>query len=108
MVVLLPSVVITGSGTAWKSPLDHPMWQLNLLFQLLMLPAVFGLTAVQEFAARGLGTPVPFDPPKRLVTTGVYSFVANPMQLSAVVLLFAVGIVLRNVWVAAAGVMAHL
>jgi hypothetical protein len=49
------------------------MWQLSLFFQVLMIPAVIGLTAVQEFAARGHGTPVRFDPPRRLVTTGVYA-----------------------------------
>jgi hypothetical protein len=51
---------------------------------------------------------VPFDPPRMIVTTGVYAYVRNPMQLSAVVLLFLLGIVLRNAWLAAAGVMAHI
>lgn len=37
-----------------------------------------------------------------------HSYVRNPMQLSAVALLFLLGLVLRNVWVSAAGVMAHL
>jgi len=32
-----------------------------------------------EFALRGLGTPAPFDPPRRLVVTGLYCFVRNPM-----------------------------
>jgi hypothetical protein len=63
---------------------------------------------VQEFVTRGGGTPVPFDPPRRLVTTGVYAYVGNPMQLSAVVLLVLLGIVVWNPWVAASGVMAHL
>ena len=35
-------------------------------------------------------------------------FGRRPMQLSAVVLLFLVGIVLRNAWLSAAGVMAHI
>jgi len=108
MLFVLPTIVITQSGTSWRSPLALPLWQLSLYVQVLMLPAVLGLTAVQEFAIRGHGTPVPFDPPKRLVTTGIYAFVANPMQLSAVVLLLGVGFMVRNVWVAAAGVMAHL
>jgi len=108
MLFVLPTIVITQSGTSWRSPLALPLWQLGLYVQVLMLPAVLGLTAVQEFAMRGHGTPVPFDPPQRLVTTGIYAFVANPMQLSAVVLLLGVGFMVRNVWVAAAGVMAHL
>jgi hypothetical protein len=69
---------------------------------------VLGLTAVQEFVTRGGGTPVPFDPPSRLVRSGVYAYVANPMQLAAAVLLSVWGLVLGNLWVAAGGVMAHV
>ncbi len=105
---VLPAIVISQSASSWRFPLALPMWQLSLYIQILMVPAVLGLTAVQEFAIRGYGTPVPFDPPNRLVKTGIYAFVANPMQLSAVLLLLGIGMMLRNVWVAAAGVMAHL
>ncbi len=106
--VLLPAIAIDGSGSSWRSPLDRPAWQLALLAQLLALPGIAGLSAVQEFVTRGGGTPVPFDPPKRIVTTGLYSYIRNPMQLSAVALLILLGLMLENVWVAAAGVMAHL
>jgi protein-S-isoprenylcysteine O-methyltransferase Ste14 len=108
LVFLLPAVVIEGSGSSWLNPATLPVWQLSLLAQGLAIPALFGLTAVQEFAIRGGGTPIPFDPPERLVTTGVYAYVRNPMQLSAVVLLLLLGLALRNLWVSAAGVMAHI
>lgn len=105
---LLPSVIITGSGSAWQNPFLRPAWQISLIIQLLALPALLGLTAVQEFVTRGGGTPVPFDPPRRLVMSGAYAYVRNPMQLSAVVLMALLGLVLWNPWVAAAGVMAHV
>ena len=108
LLFVLPAILIEGSGSSWENPMVRPFWQLSLLAQALAVPALLGLTAVQEFVARGAGTPVPFDPPRRLVTTGVYAYVGNPMQLSAVVLLFLLGLVLRNPWLAAAGVMAHL
>ena len=57
-------------------------------------PALLGLAAVQEFAVRGSGTPVPFDPPKRLVTTGPYAYVRNPMQLSAALVMLGWGAIL--------------
>jgi protein-S-isoprenylcysteine O-methyltransferase Ste14 len=108
LLFVLPAMIIAGSTSTWRNPLTLPLWQLSLVAQLLALPAVIGLSAVQEFVTRGGGTPVPFDPPTTIVTTGVYAYVRNPMQLSAVVLLFVLGLVLRNAWVAAAGIMAHI
>lgn len=40
-----------------------------------------------EFVARGNGTPYPWDLPEQLVTTGPYAYLANPMQVSAVLIL---------------------
>ncbi|GAA4919996.1 methyltransferase family protein [Streptomonospora salina] len=51
----------------------------------LLAPALLpGLAAAREFATAGRGTPLPYDPPRRLVTGGPYAYVRNPMQLSAV------------------------
>jgi protein-S-isoprenylcysteine O-methyltransferase Ste14 len=61
---------------------------------------------VREFAAHG-GTPLPLDPPERLVTTGPYAHVANPMQLTCAVLLAGWGVLLASpAMVAAAGMAA--
>jgi protein-S-isoprenylcysteine O-methyltransferase Ste14 len=105
---VLPAIVIEGTSSTWRSPLDRPAWQVSLIVQALACPAILGLTAVQEFVKRGGGTPIPFDPPRQLVTTGVYAYVRNPMQLSAVMLLFLWGLLIGNPWVSAAGVMAHV
>jgi len=108
LLFVLPAIAIEGSGGVWLNPLTRPAWQNSLFIQLLVLPGIVGLTAVQEFVTRGKGTPVPFDPPKALVTTGIYAYVRNPMQLASVALLFVLGLVLGNVWVSAAGMMAHI
>jgi protein-S-isoprenylcysteine O-methyltransferase Ste14 len=42
-----------------------------------------------EFATRGRGTPMPLDPPRRLVVAGPYRYVRNPMYVAA--LLFLLG-----------------
>lgn len=107
VLVVLPTVIINASGSTWLNPMSRPAWETSLIVQIVAIPALLGLTAVQEFVTRGGGTPVPFDPPRRLVTTGVYAYVGNPMQLSGVGVLVLVGVFLRNPWISAAGVMAH-
>lgn len=46
-----------------------------------VLGLAVGLWCAFEFAWRGLGTPAPFDPPRKLVITGPYRFVRNPMYV---------------------------
>jgi len=76
--------------------------------QVLFLLAIPGISAVMEFAERGQGTPIPYDPPQRLVTSGIYRFCANPMQLScAAVMLHWAGL-LRNGWLVLAAVLSIL
>lgn len=78
---------------------------LAVALQVIAIPALLGLAAVHEFATRGGGTPVPFDPPARLVRSGPYAYVANPMQLSAALVLAAWGALTGHPWVIAIGAM---
>ncbi len=84
---LAPSMAMAGGVGSWRHVTALPRWELSLLIQLGVLVAVPGVLAVREFAERGHGTPYPWDPPQRLVTSGPYAYVANPMQLSAVTLM---------------------
>jgi protein-S-isoprenylcysteine O-methyltransferase Ste14 len=106
--LVFPAIAIDASQTSWVNPLTYPRWAVGFIIQVFALPALLGLSAVQEFVTRGCGTPVPFDPPRRIVATGPYAYVSNPMQVSAVLLLLLVGAVMQNPWVAAAGVMGHI
>ncbi len=105
---VLPAIVIDATGAGWTRLFERPTWQISVIMQCLAIPAIIGLSAVQEFVIRGGGTPVPYDPPRRIVTTGLYAYVRNPMQLSAVLLLCLLGLALRNFWLASAGIMAHI
>jgi protein-S-isoprenylcysteine O-methyltransferase Ste14 len=48
---------------------------------LLAIGALIMVKCVWDFAWTGRGTPAPFDPPRRLVVTGLYRFVRNPMYV---------------------------
>jgi protein-S-isoprenylcysteine O-methyltransferase Ste14 len=106
---LVPEVVFAlRPGRGWDALLSEPAWLRNLELQAIVLLGVLGVSAVQEFAQRGKGTPIPYDPPKQLVISGLYRYVSNPMQLSCALVMSAWGCVLRNPWLAAAGVMSLL
>ncbi|NIR57291.1 MAG: hypothetical protein GWN88_23035 [Nitrospinaceae bacterium] len=62
----------------------------------LLLSLVPGLSALQEFALRGWGTPFPMDPPVKLVTTGPYAYLTNPMQVSQTLIYFWLGVLLDH------------
>lgn len=108
VLLVVPAIVMDATGSTIANPLTWPAADISIAAQLLAIPAIVGLTAVQEFAARGHGTPVPFDPPTRLVTSGIYTYIRNPMQLSAIVFVMLLGLLLRNPWLAVAGIVAHV
>ncbi len=52
-----------------------------LAIALMAIGGVIMLLCVTAFAWTGRGTPAPWDPPRRLVVTGLYRWVRNPMYL---------------------------
>lgn len=106
---LIPEVVFAvRPGHKWDALLFEPAWLRSVELQAIALLGVAGVSAVQEFAQRGNGTPIPYDPPKQLVVSGLYRYISNPMQLSCALVMTAWGCVLRNPWVAVAGIMSFL
>jgi protein-S-isoprenylcysteine O-methyltransferase Ste14 len=102
---LLPEVVFAlRPGAGWQPLLQIPSWQRQLWLQIVFLCAIPGVSAVMEFAQRGCGTPIPYDPPQQLVTTGIYRYVANPMQLSCAIVMLLWAAMLRNGWLLLAAV----
>ncbi len=106
---LIPEIIFaTRDGNGWTPMLGLPSWLLQTSLQLIFLLALPGNSAVFEFVDRGRGTPIPYDPPQRLVTTGIYRYSANPMQLSAMLVMLAWAALLRNGWMVAAASTAFL
>lgn len=81
--VLLPAATFEAAGVAPAMP-SMPRWLLVIWLQLSALPLLLGVSAAFELATRGEGTPLPWDPPVRLVASGVYGYIASPMQASIV------------------------
>ena len=76
--------------------LISPPINLFLSVPLLVIGSSLALWTVYNFF-RARGSPVPLNPPKELVTTGLYSRVRNPMLLGWFILLFGLGILLNSI-----------
>ena len=63
---------------------------------ILSLPvfslALFFIGWSVQYFLKVKGTPVPFNPPPKLVTTGPYAYTRNPMLTGVFILLFAFGV----------------
>jgi protein-S-isoprenylcysteine O-methyltransferase Ste14 len=105
--VILPEAVGAAVAAAPGVPAlrTAPPVSLAVALQLVAVPALLGVAAVHEFARRGGGTPIPFDAPRRLVRSGPYAYVANPMQLSMAATLAAWAVLTGAGWLLAAAAM---
>ena len=106
---LIPEIAFAlRPGLGWSTLWSIPSWVRQIGVQMLFLLAIPGISAVIEFAGRGQGTPIPYDPPLRLVTSGIYRFCANPMQLSCAAVMLLWASLLRNGWLVLAAVISIL
>lgn len=93
----IPAATFTLTGTRWDDVRDRLGGPFDsVVLQVAILVVIVALRAVADIARHG-GTPFPWDPPARLVTSGPYAFVANPMQVCAVTLLL-LGAAATEVW----------
>ena len=99
---VLPALIVACGGGSWNAPFVRSSFMNKLYLQLLILPAVLLVSSVQEFARRGCGTPMPADPPRSLVTSGTYAYVANPMQVGKFLVVAGWGLFWWNPWMVAA------
>lgn len=101
-------LVLVPGTVAFLAPWIFCRWQLSppllgflgfrilgVLVFLAGLPVL--LDAFAEFALKGLGTPAPIAPPQRLVVTGFYRYVRNPMYAAVVALILGQGLFFGSV-----------
>ena len=88
-VFVIPRWLVNGYGvvTQWRSRGFQILGHVAGGFSFLVGFSLF-LWCLYLFAARGKGTLAPWDPPKRLVVTGPYRYVRNPM-ISGVLMIVA-------------------
>ncbi len=107
MLALTFGGILLGIPTAYEiDDLDHLFATLDaipvilqiLITSLFALSTLVGLIALNDLASGGKGTPVPFEPPKQLVTHGIYSYLQNPMQLSMTLLLLIASFLIASPW----------
>ena len=80
VLVFLPARALSAAGVARPAALAAPQLAGMIVGAA---GAALALACILTFVLRGRGTPAPFDPPRRLVVSGPYRYLRNPMYLGA-------------------------
>jgi protein-S-isoprenylcysteine O-methyltransferase Ste14 len=77
---------------------SFPVSPINIYFSVpFILVGLFLIGWSQFNFFRVKGTPVPFNPPPKLVTAGPYAYVRNPMLSGIFILLFGIAFAFRSI-----------
>jgi protein-S-isoprenylcysteine O-methyltransferase Ste14 len=102
---LLFTVLVPGFVAGWvpfvyllrrTPPPPAGSWPYWLAAPLLLAGVLVYLACVWVFATNGRGTPAPIDPPKKLVTRGLYRWVRNPMYLGVLLVVLGETVLFRH------------
>jgi protein-S-isoprenylcysteine O-methyltransferase Ste14 len=93
------AVYMPWTLTHWRmTPALPGFFPLRILSGLLILAGLpVLLDSFARFAIQGLGTPAPVAPPQRLVVSGLYRYVRNPMYVAVLALIFGQGLLFGSV-----------
>jgi quinoprotein glucose dehydrogenase len=80
LLVLLPARILEGAGIGRPADPGAVRWAGAVI---TVLGAALAAWSVLTFSLVGRGTPAPFDPPRRLVVSGPYRWLRNPMYAGA-------------------------
>jgi protein-S-isoprenylcysteine O-methyltransferase Ste14 len=101
-------LVIAPGGVAGLVPWWISRWQMGPAFFGIALFRFAGIVLITlggaglldsfvRFALQGLGTPAPVFPTERLIVTGLYRYVRNPMYVAVVSAILGQGLLLGSV-----------
>ena len=96
--------------TGWRMQRPLPFWTpLRLVGAILLVAgSVVLVRAFVQFAQEGIGTPAPVAPTERLVVTGLYRYVRNPMYLAVLSTIVGQALLLGQLILLAYGVVVAL
>src|SRR2546430_504602 len=80
VLIYAPARILAGSGIVRPTAIGAQQVTAMLV---AAVGAAIALWCIFPFASVGRGTPIPLDPPRRLVIRGPYRFVRNPMYIGA-------------------------
>ncbi|MBS1714553.1 MAG: isoprenylcysteine carboxylmethyltransferase family protein [Armatimonadetes bacterium] len=96
LVAVPGAVVVLESVFRWRQPWS-PAPAVDVLAGLAFIAAgATGLWAGKRFCVDGDGTPLPSDGTRRLVVSGPYRYIRNPMALFGILQGVCIGVVLRS------------
>ena len=91
--------LVPGWISHWR--VEAPFFGMQLFrfigAMLVALGVVGLLDSFARFAVQGVGTPAPVFPTRRLVVTGLYRYVRNPMYVAVVSTILGQGLLLGNI-----------
>ena len=95
--IILPTCVLL-----WEHAGDWPaarsdIWVVSGLV-VFVLGAALAIWAGYYLIGYGHGTPLPVDPPRRLVTEGPYRFVRNPQAIAMVLMVLGELLIIESTW----------
>lgn len=92
---LVPYLILTATHV----PLTPPIGILQIAAIFIAGVGFWMVVWVSTtFVRQGHGTPIPINPPTRLVVSGLYRYVRNPMYVGAVLVILAEVIYFRSAW----------
>ncbi|WP_159614563.1 isoprenylcysteine carboxylmethyltransferase family protein [Glutamicibacter sp. JC586] len=92
---VIPGIIVVVERRLEIS-LEGSMTLLVLGLVLLLLASALGIWSALTMSARGKGTPLPSAMPRKLVISGPYAFVRNPMAVAGITQGVAVGLILGS------------
>ncbi|GHT91023.1 RemK protein [Betaproteobacteria bacterium] len=96
VLVMIPALLLYCTGYHWIQ--NHPLW-LGIGGVLFVFGLFLAGWTMRLFATKGQGTAAPWNPPKKLVVSGAYCYMRNPMISSVLTILIAETLLLNSGWI---------